>query len=78
MATTKATNRVSLSIQLRKNVKKEQINSLLERIYRLSGCLACGLNGFDLHLVNESLINPAVNELAGAELDGIANVTQRF
>lgn len=69
---------VRMSIRLKKNVKKEQVNALLERIYKLSGCPNCGLNGFDLQLVNEAVVNPAVNELAGADLAGVAGVSQRF
>ena len=78
MATVRSTTPVRVSIRLKKNVKKAQIDALLERIYKLSGCLTCGLNGFDLHLVNEAVINPAVNDLAGANLEGVAGVSQRF
>lgn len=78
MATTLATKPVKVSVQLRKNIKKEQVNALFERIYRLNGCLACGLNGFDLRLISDSVINPVVNELIDAKLDGIAGVSQQF
>ena len=78
MATTIATKPVKVSVQLRKNIKKEQVNALFERIYRLNGCLACGLNGFDLRLISDSVINPVVNDLIDAKLDGIAGVSQQF
>jgi hypothetical protein len=68
---------VKLSIQLKKNVKKEQVNALLERIYGLAGCPTCGLNGFDLQLVSNPVINPIVKNLVDAQLDGIAGVSQR-
>ena len=78
MATTIATKPVKVSVQLRKNIKKEQVNALFERIYRLNGCLACGLNGFDLRLISDSVINPVVNDLIDAKLDGVAGVSQQF
>lgn len=78
MATTVSTKApVKLAIQLRKNIKKEQVDALFERIYRLNGCLACGLNGFDLQLISDSVVNPIVGELAGAKLDGVTGVGQR-
>jgi hypothetical protein len=77
MATATTKPPVKLSIRLRKNVKKDQIEAMFERIYRLSGCLTCGLNGFDLQLINESIVNPAVNDLADAGLAGIAGVNER-
>ncbi len=77
MATATASRPTKLTIQLRKNIKKDQVNALLERIYRLSGCLACGLIGFDLQLISDSVINPIVNELNDAKLDGVAAVSQR-
>jgi hypothetical protein len=79
MATTiKRAEPVRLAIQLRKGVKKDQITAIFERLYRLSGCLACGLNGFDLQLIGDSLVNPAVNEIADARLEGVAGAVQRF
>lgn len=77
MATAVSKGPVRVSIGLRRNVKKEQVNALLERIYRLNGCLTCGLNGFDLQLISDSVINPIVNQLAGAQLDGVTGVSQR-
>lgn len=78
MATTIATKPVKVSVQLRKNIKKEQVNALFERIYRLTGCLACGLNGFDLRLISDSVVNPIVNDLIDSKLDGVAGVSQQF
>ncbi len=72
MATTTASKPTRVSIQLRKNIKKEQVNALFERIYRLNGCLACGLLGFDIQLISDSVVNPIVTELNDAKLDGIA------
>ena len=77
MATAIAKAPVKLSIRLRKNVKKADIDSLFERLYRLSGCLTCGLIGFDLQIINEAIVNPAVNELADAGLGGIAGINER-
>jgi hypothetical protein len=77
MATATASRPTKLTIQLRKNIKKEQVNALFDRIYRLSGCLGCGLLGFDLQLISDSVINPIVNDLNDAKLDGIAAVSQR-
>jgi hypothetical protein len=77
MATATAKAPVKVSIRLKKNVTKKQIDTMLERIYRLSGCLTCGLNGFDLQLINESVVNPAINDLAGAGLEGVAGISER-
>ena len=73
---TATTRPTKINIQVRKGIKKEQVNAILERIYRLNGCLACGLNGFDLRLIGDGVINPIVNELANAGLDGVVNVSQ--
>jgi hypothetical protein len=74
---TATTRPTKISVQLRKNIKKEQVNALFERIYRLNGCLACGLLGFDIQLISDSVVNPIVNDLNEAKLDGIAGVSQR-
>ena len=76
MATATTSRPTRVAIQLRKNIKKEQVNALFERIYRLNGCLACGLLGFDIRLISDSVINPIVNELNDAKLDGVAGVSQ--
>jgi hypothetical protein len=77
MATATTTRPNKITVQLKRNIKKEQVNALFERLYKLSGCLACGLLGFDLQLISDSVINPIVNELNGANLEGIAGVSQR-
>lgn len=51
MATT--TNRLAgrtITLAVRKGTTKEHIQTTLESIYRLSGCLTCGLLGFDVIL----------------------------
>lgn len=66
-----------LSIQLRKDIKRDQVDQLLERIYRLNGCLTCGLNGFDIELLAGPRINPEVLKLNEAKLAGVVSVTTR-
>ena len=40
-----------LDLQLHQDVTKEQINGVLEHVYRLSGCPTCGIRGIDLRLL---------------------------
>jgi len=53
MATTKATSKISgktvrLAASGRTPVKKEQVHEALEQIFKLNGCLGCGLLGIDI------------------------------
>lgn len=53
MATTKAVSKISgktvrLAASGRTPVKKEQVHEALEQIFKLNGCLGCGLLGIDI------------------------------
>lgn len=53
MATTKAVSKISgktvrLAVPGRTPVKKEQVHEALEQIFKLNGCLGCGLLGIDI------------------------------
>jgi predicted ATP-grasp superfamily ATP-dependent carboligase len=52
MATTKASKIAGKTVRLsapgRTPVKKEQVHEALEQIFRLNGCLGCGLLGIDV------------------------------
>ena len=53
MATTKAASKISgrtvrLAASGRTPVKKEQVHEALEQIFKLNGCLGCGLLGIDI------------------------------
>ncbi len=53
MATTKAASKISgrtvtLTASGRTPLKKEQVHDALEQIFKLNGCLACGLIGIDI------------------------------
>ena len=51
MATTTKASKLAgrkVRVFVNREVKAETINRTLERIYRLSGCLACGLLGYDI------------------------------
>jgi len=54
-ATSQPSRRISLTI--RRDAKPEQIHRTLDQIFKLSGCLACGLLGFDLHFYG---VDPAI------------------
>ena len=48
----------TVTLQFEEGVKATEIQAALEKIYKESGCLACGLVGFDLKFdvrVNEPL-----------------------
>jgi hypothetical protein len=53
----------SLELQLHRDVTKEQINGVLEHIYRLSGCPTCGIRGIDLRLLGGGG-DPEISQLA--------------
>jgi hypothetical protein len=46
-----------ITLAIRRGAKPEQIHRTLDQIFKLSGCLACGLLGFDLHFYG---VDPAV------------------
>lgn len=52
MATTKASKISGKTVRLaasgRTPIKKEQVHEALEQIFKLNGCLACGLLGIDV------------------------------
>lgn len=53
MATTKASRIAGKTVRLTANggrspVKADQVHAALEQIFKLNGCLACGLLGIDL------------------------------
>jgi len=51
-------SKTTLAVKVRPTVTKDQINEILERIYKESGCVACGLGGRDLFIsIDEILID---------------------
>lgn len=57
MATTKATRKRRVTASLAPKTTKEDISNFMESIYKLSGCLRCGLLGFDVNIAGP-VINP--------------------
>ncbi len=51
-------SKTTLAVKVRPSVTKDQINEILERIYKESGCAACGLGGRDLFIgIDDILID---------------------
>jgi len=40
-----------VEVNVRPDITREQVHEALDRILTLSGCLACGLLGFDVHIL---------------------------
>lgn len=50
-----------LDIRIKKEIKAKEIHNLLDEIFKLHGCPACGLNGLDLRLIYENPIDNLIN-----------------
>jgi hypothetical protein len=72
MATTKnALAGKSITLTFHEGVKASEIQATLEKIYKESGCLACGLVGFDLRF--DVVSNPPLFERF-ADIRAVRNV----
>ena len=56
-----------VNVFVNKDVKPEAIQQTLARIYEISGCTSCGLQGFDITLIG---VDPA----AGLDIKGISGI----
>jgi hypothetical protein len=52
----------SVHVSVGKAATAKSIHSLLDSIFRLQGCLACGLGGIDIILRPEEVILPEFNK----------------
>jgi hypothetical protein len=59
-----------IDLEISPTITPDRIQAVLERIYKLAGCPACGLGGFDVRL---NVIQPELAELR--QIEGIHNVT---
>ena len=50
----------SVTVTLPRKVDAKTIHATLDKIFKLNGCVACGLGGIDLRLRLGDLINPGV------------------
>lgn len=57
-----------LNFTLDRRINAESVNKLLERVYVLAGCPACGFGGFDIHF---HVVDPAQLK----QFQGIEHVT---
>jgi hypothetical protein len=64
----------TLAVTLRPSVTKDQINQILERIYKESGCLACGLGGRDLYLNIDEILHDGDRFRKALDFDAVVNV----
>lgn len=64
----------TLAVTIRPAITKDQINQLLERIYRESGCASCGLGGRDLHLIFDELVNDKIRFRKALDFDPVIDV----
>jgi hypothetical protein len=55
-------------VTLPPKVNAKTIHATLDEIFKLNGCIACGLGGIDLRLRLGDIIQPRINE-------GIAQIT---
>ena len=62
----------TLEVAFQHNVTKEQIHHALDEIFKQHGCLACGLGGLDLRLLQERVVSPLPEF---RNLPGVASVT---
>ena len=68
MATTttkaKAARQVTLVANRGAKITPKEVHAALEKIFRLNGCLACGLIGIDIH-IHGGDPDPFLGDLAG-------------
>lgn len=62
----------SVQVQFKHDVTSKQVIATLEEVFRLSGCLTCGIRGIDLNLLGG---DPEIAPLA--QLPGVAGVVAR-
>ena len=65
MATSRATVKRRVTASLAPKTTREDINNFMESIYKLSGCLRCGLLGFDVNIAGP-VINPVIKDTLGS------------
>jgi len=58
-----------LQVQFTHGVTRDQVIATMETVFRISGCLACGIRGIDLNLLGG---DPELESLRG--LPGVAGV----
>jgi len=57
----------SVRLTLKPDVSSEQLGKVLAEIYRLSGCLACGIRGIDVILHGGDPELAGLGKLAGVD-----------
>ena len=55
---------VTLGAARGRKITPETVEAALKQIYKLSGCLACGLIGFDIRILGGDPA-PVINEIEG-------------
>ena len=60
-----------LQVQFTHDVTRDQVIATMEEVFRVSGCLTCGIRGIDLNLLGG---NPASELDALRKLPGVAGV----
>jgi hypothetical protein len=60
-----------LQVQFKHDVTREQVVAAMDAVFRISGCLTCGIRGIDLNLLGS---NPAPDVEALRGLPGVAGV----
>ena len=68
MATSTRAVRRKVTVSVGPKTTKAEIDRLFERLYKLSGCLRCGLGGIDLDFVGP-VINPELGEFENLSVD---------
>ncbi len=62
----------SVQVQFKHDVTSKQVMATLEEVFRMTGCMTCGIRGIDLNLLGG---DPEMGQLA--QLPGIAGVVAR-
>ncbi|HWX34492.1 MAG TPA: hypothetical protein VNZ53_44575 [Steroidobacteraceae bacterium] len=60
----------NLQVQFKHDVTRDQVLATMDAVFRISGCLACGIRGIDLNLLGGD--PPELDALRG--LPGVAGV----
>ena len=61
-----------LQLQLHHEITKDQIFNAMTEIFKLSGCLSCGIRGIDLRLIGSG--DPGPEVAAVRNLPGVAGM----
>ena len=54
-----------LNVTLSHEVKLEELQDVIERIYKLSGCEGCGRLSFTINAIDPEIVLPVVRDLGG-------------